>query len=95
MSTAFITEVQMVRRKGGIAVNFRRTCDGGLGSFRKVEEHRFLLEQSSDRRARQIGKRHWLKKSYEWFASTTGAHGCETTRPPGKSEQYIQQPWST
>lgn len=61
-----------IRRKGGMEI----VCESDLHGV------------MSDRRSRQISKRHWLRKESMYSSSGGGSH-CVTRKLAGKKEEFL------
>lgn len=66
-----------VWRKGRHEKSQVKTCDGRADEWR------------GDRRSRQIGCRHWVRKEVSGFCSSGYAWGSQTLKLPGRKEQPL------
>jgi hypothetical protein len=69
-----------VRVKGEVFTAFKRTCDDRT------------TIPTSNRRAWQIGKRHWVAKREHHWANTSGGVFLETINPPGGIVKNLKKP---
>ena len=69
-----------VRVKGEIFTAFKRTCDDRT------------TVPASNRRAWQIGKRHWVTKNEHCWANTSGGVIRVTSKPPGGVVKNLEKP---
>lgn len=84
MSTTYYGEESLVRHKGSIAIV---TCRGNDGGYRQDVV-------SGERRARQIGRRHWVRKESSGHSSGGGYWDDVTIKPPCKEEHHLRKPIS-
>lgn len=82
MSTTFYNETVSVRRKGQVDTSSEN------GNDYRVEF------ATGDRRSRQIGKRHWVRKEFQAWCSGGGAWDFITIKSAGKEEKDIRKPTS-
>ncbi|MCF7815807.1 MAG: hypothetical protein K9M10_02720 [Candidatus Pacebacteria bacterium] len=82
MSTTYWRENTLVRHKGEIV------------SVQKNGDDRRELDNvsSGDRRSRQIGKRHWLRKESNGWNSGGGYWDYVSMKLPGKPERNLRRP---
>jgi hypothetical protein len=80
MPQAFSTITTAVRRRGGVdrvREEFSEKCTPES-------------DYSGDRRSRQIGKRHWVRKSDNGYCSSGSYWHNITRRDPGKGEEKVR-----
>lgn len=80
MSTTHWREKILVRHKGKVATVEDNGNDAG---FRRV---------TGNRRSRQIGKRHWLRKESTGWSSGGGHWDTVSIKPPSNPERHLRRP---
>ena len=72
-----------VRRRGEVVSIHEKGDDAGVHQVRA----------EGDRRARQISKRHWLRKVSDRFCFNGTFSYTDTIKPPKKKEHYLRKSW--